>query len=94
MIKAVIFDVDGVLLDSHEANNQFNRKLFQFLKLKFPERGLPKKHRHLPLKEIMRLNNKEIKSSADAENLLEKAGTFATSAKTLKRPAASSGLCW
>jgi beta-phosphoglucomutase-like phosphatase (HAD superfamily) len=38
MIKAVIFDVDGVLIDSYEANFQFYRRLFNLAGYKPPTR--------------------------------------------------------
>ena len=40
MFKAIIFDIDGVLLDSYEANYTYIRDLGKLLKLKTPNRKL------------------------------------------------------
>ena len=61
MIKAVIFDVDGVLLDSFEANFIFCRELFIEIGYKPPDREALSKLFHLSLMDVIKkvtgLNN-------------------------------------
>lgn len=49
MIKAVIFDIDGVLLDSFEANYAFYKALIKKLGYKPPTRSRYKKIFHMPM---------------------------------------------
>jgi len=53
MIKAVIFDVDGVLVDSRDSNVDFFQKLLPKVGYSKPSREEVLKHFHLPLKEAL-----------------------------------------
>lgn len=55
MIKAVIFDIDGVLLDSFEANLQFLQNLFARFGYVGPSRESYRNLFHLSMKEVIKV---------------------------------------
>ncbi len=70
MVKAVIFDIDGVLLDSFDATYKFIEDISIFAKFKKPNRLKFNKLTHWPLKVIFqKLHN--IREFKDAEQLLK-----------------------
>lgn len=54
MIKAVIFDIDGVLVDSYEANFQFYTKLFKTAGYTGPSRKDYSYLFHLTMKDLIK----------------------------------------
>ncbi len=73
MIKAIIFDIDGVLLDSYEANLVYYKHLGKLLNLKSPGKAAyHKKFYYQPTREIFRILNK----IEDVEKLEEKLKLF------------------
>ncbi len=69
MIKAIIFDIDGVLLDSYQANYVYYRHLGKLLNLKAPSKVVfHKRFYYQPTREMFRiLNNIEDLSELDAK---------------------------
>lgn len=59
MVKAVIFDIDGVLLDSWEANIKFYQLLFEKSGYKVPSRKQVEGIFHLPMMDAIRVLAKE-----------------------------------
>ena len=53
-IKAIIFDMDGVLIDSLESNIMFFQKLMQKAGYKKPSRKILKENFHLTMKDMIR----------------------------------------
>ncbi len=53
-IKAIIFDIDGVLLDSLESNIKFFQALMQKAGYKKPPRKIVKENFHLTMREMIR----------------------------------------
>ncbi len=54
MLKAIIFDIDGVLLNSFEANLKFFQDLMLFAGYAFPNRETYKNMFHLPMDQVIR----------------------------------------
>ena len=59
MIKAVLFDIDGVLLDSEESNRDFLRRLFKEFGYKAPSKEEYRKVFHLNLWDVIEVLTKE-----------------------------------
>jgi HAD superfamily hydrolase (TIGR01509 family) len=73
MIKAVIFDIDGVLLDSYDATYIYYKKLGKLLNLKAPSKAdFHKKFYYQPTREMFKILN-NIKDMAKFNRKLEKA---------------------
>ena len=49
MIKAIIFDIDGTLVDSHEANISFYQSIFKVAGFKIPDKSLFDNFLHLSM---------------------------------------------
>jgi HAD superfamily hydrolase (TIGR01549 family) len=76
MIKAAIFDVDGVLLDSLQANGQFYRDLLAHFGLTGPTDDELRPVFHLPLQMAVRhfypeLTDEQVRAMADYEEKIE-----------------------
>ncbi len=72
MIKAIIFDVDGVLLDSYESTYIYFKTLGKLLNLKVPSKhDFHKKYYALPTRVMLRSLNK-IKNLTDLDKQLKK----------------------
>jgi phosphoglycolate phosphatase len=72
MLKAVIFDIDGVLLDSFEANLQHARDMAELAGLKAPTEKQYRKMFHLPFRHVF-ANINRIKTLYQVEQALVKA---------------------
>lgn len=79
MIKAIIFDIDGVLLDSYEATYLYYQRLGKLLNLKFPSKAdFHKRFYYQPTREMFRILN-NIKDMAGLDRKLIKARGKVTS---------------
>ncbi len=72
MIKAIIFDIDGVLVDSFEANHQFIKDITKSLKLKQINKLQYKKHFALSFRELIKLTN-NISNTKQVDKMVEAA---------------------
>lgn len=72
MIKAIIFDIDGVLVDSFEANHQFLKNVTKLLKLKFASKKSYRVNFALPFRELLKKEN-NIADHSKLDTLIEKA---------------------
>ncbi|MDE1857026.1 MAG: HAD-IA family hydrolase [Candidatus Micrarchaeota archaeon] len=70
MIRAIIFDVDGVLIDSHDANILFFKRLIRAFGYKVPTQRILEKGHAMPLIDLIRLMTKE-KSEERARWILD-----------------------
>ncbi|MBI5530937.1 MAG: HAD-IA family hydrolase [Candidatus Doudnabacteria bacterium] len=71
MIKAVIFDIDGVLMDSFEANYEFMTDIASRLNLKFISKREYKLNFAKPFREILKSAN-SLSDVGEVEKLIEK----------------------
>lgn len=73
MIKAIIFDIDGVLLDSYDATYIYYKQLGKLLNLKAPSKAdFHKRFYYQPTREMFRILN-NIKNTTELNHKLEKA---------------------
>ncbi len=85
MIEAVIFDVDGVLMDSLEENTQFFGKLFTHFGYEAPTKGEYKKMYNLSIRDVIRVWAK-IESEEQIEKMWEYSRTLPYDLGLLSQP--------